>query len=52
MIPIDFRTAPPRGILLAEESGAKPVDAVSMATKDTDDAAEKAAVEAFVGRVR
>ncbi len=37
---------------LLEKSGAKPVDAVSMATKDTDDATEKAAVEAFVGKVR
>jgi len=37
---------------LLEKSGAKPVDAVSMATKDTDDAAEKAAVKSFVGRVR
>ncbi len=37
---------------LLEKTGAKPVDAVSMATKDTDDAAEKAAVKAFVGRVR
>lgn len=37
---------------LLEKTGAKPVDAVSMATKDTDDAAEKAAVKAFVGRMR
>lgn len=37
---------------LLEKSGAGPVDAVSMATKDTDDAAEKAAVKAFIGKVR
>ncbi len=37
---------------LLEKNGAKPVDAVSMATKETDDASEKAAVKAFVGRVR
>jgi len=37
---------------LLEKSGAKPVDAVSMATKETDDASEKAAVKAFVVKVR
>lgn len=37
---------------LLEKNGAKPVDAVSMATKQTDDAAEKAAVKSFVGKVR
>ena len=37
---------------LLEKNGAKPVDAVSMATKETDDAMEKAAVKTFVGKVR
>lgn len=37
---------------LLEKAGAKPVDAVSMATKDTTDEYESEAVRTFVGRVR
>ena len=37
---------------LLAKAGVKPVDAVSMATKDTDDAAERAAVIRFVGTVK
>lgn len=37
---------------LLEKNGVKPLDALSMATKDTDDAAEGETVRSFVGRIR